>query len=67
MSEPFLNVLCVNIEQQGKDMTHDQWLTEQVDSAFSKLERGQSEFVSNEEARLDMEARKSRIRNTDQR
>ncbi len=64
MSEPFLNVLRVNLEKQGKDMTHDQWLTEQVNAAFRKLERGQSEFVSNEDARQDMEAWKSRVRIT---
>ncbi len=63
MSEPFLNVLCVNLEKQGKDMTHDQWLTEQINAAFRKLERGQSEFIRHEDARQDMEARKSRIRN----
>ena len=54
-------------EQQRKDMTHYQWLTEQVDTAFCNLEIGQTEFVSHDEARSDMEARKSRIRNTDQR
>lgn len=67
MSESFLNVLCVRTGQQGKDMSHNQWLTEQVNAAFRKLEIGQTEFVSHEEARLDMKARKSRIRNTDQR
>ena len=49
-------------EQQRKVMTHDQWLTEQVNASFSKLESGQSEFVSDHEARLEMEARKNRIR-----
>ena len=48
--------------QQSKDMAHDEWLTEQVKTAFSKLERGQSGFVNNEDARLDMEARKRTIR-----
>ena len=48
--------------QQSKDMAHDEWLTEQVNAAFSKLERGQSEFVSNEDARMDMEAGKRTIR-----
>ena len=50
-------------EQQRKVISHDQWLTEQVNAAFSKLETGQSEFVSHEEAGLDMEARKMKIRN----
>ena len=49
--------------QQRKIITHDQWLTEEVNAAFNKLESGQSEFVSHEEANLDMEARKMRIRN----
>jgi len=48
-------------------MTYEEWLTQQVNAAFRKLEIGQTEFVSHDEARLDMEARKSRIRNTDQR
>lgn len=63
MSESILNVLCVRTGQQGKDMSHNQWLVELANAVFSKLERGQSEFVSNEDARQDMEARKSRIRN----
>jgi antitoxin component of RelBE/YafQ-DinJ toxin-antitoxin module len=50
-------------EQQRRAMSHDYWLTEQVNTAFSKLESGQAEFVSHDEARLDMEARKNRIRN----
>ncbi|MCH1918603.1 damage-inducible protein J [Shewanella sp. A3A] len=53
-------------EQQRKAMTHDQWLTEQVNAAFSKLDNGQSEFVSHEAARLDMAARKMNIRNRTQ-
>ena len=44
-------------------MTHDQWLTEQVNAAFSRLNNGKSEFVTHEEASLDMEARKMKIRN----
>ncbi|QJR79952.1 damage-inducible protein J [Alteromonas pelagimontana] len=50
-------------EQQRKVMIHDQWLTEQVNEAFSKLESGLSEFVIHEDASLDMEARKMKIRN----
>ncbi|RDV24551.1 damage-inducible protein J [Alteromonas aestuariivivens] len=50
-------------EQQRKVIMHDQWLTEQVNAAFDKLEGGQSEFVNHEEAKLDMEARKMKIRN----
>ena len=50
-------------EQQRKVITHDQWLTEQVNAAFSKLDSRKSEFVTHEEASLDMEARKMKIRN----
>ncbi|MEC8103825.1 MAG: damage-inducible protein J [Pseudomonadota bacterium] len=50
-------------EQQRRAMGHDDWLTEQVNTAFSKLESDQAEFVSHDEARLEMEARKNRIRN----
>ena len=53
-------------ESQGRTLsviTHDQWLTEQVNAAFSKLDSGKSEFVTHEEASLDMEARKMKIRN----
>ena len=50
-------------EQQRKIITHDQWLTEEVNAAFSKLESGKSKFVSHEEANVDMEARKMKIRN----
>lgn len=58
MSESFFNLLCVTIEQQGKDMTHDHWLIGLANAAFSKLERGQSGFVNNEDARMDMGASK---------
>lgn len=50
-------------EQQRKITTHDQWLTEEVNAAFQKLDSGQSSFISNEQASLDMEARKMKIRN----
>lgn len=50
-------------EQQRRALSHDHWLTEQVNTAFSKLESGQSEFISHDEVRLNMEARKNRIRN----
>ncbi|XOV80751.1 MAG: damage-inducible protein J [Aestuariibacter sp.] len=50
-------------EQQRQAMTHDQWLTEQVNAAFEKLNAGDSEFVTHEEAKTHMEARKMKIRN----
>ena len=38
-------------------------LAEQVNEAFNKLENGKSEFVPHDDARLVMEARKTKIRN----
>ena len=38
-------------------------LAEQVNEAFNKLENGKSESVSHDDARLDMEARKTKVRN----
>lgn len=49
--------------QQHKAVAHDQWLSEQVNAAYSKIESGQSEFISHKKASLDMEARKANIRN----
>ncbi len=50
-------------EQQRKVVTHQQWLTEQVNAAFERFEEGKSEFVSHEDSKAEMEARKLRIRN----
>lgn len=50
-------------EQQRKVMAHDQWLSEQVNAAFEKLNAGDSEFISHEDAKTQMEARKMKIRN----
>ena len=49
-------------EQQRKLMTHDQWLTEQVNAAFEKLASGDGEFITHEDAKSEIEARKERIR-----
>ena len=50
-------------EQQRKVLTHDAWLTEQVNQAFEKLDSEQTTFTDNESAKNDMSARKARIRN----
>ena len=49
--------------QQRKAMTHDVWLTEQVNHAFEKLESGTASFVTHKDAKVTMEERKSKIRN----
>ncbi|MGQ8364236.1 damage-inducible protein J [Glaciecola sp. 1036] len=50
-------------EQQRRALTHESWLSEQINAAFQGLESGTSEFVKHKEASLDMEARKEKIRN----
>ncbi|GAA3928275.1 damage-inducible protein J [Litoribacillus peritrichatus] len=50
-------------DQQRKVLSHDAWLTEQVNLAFEKLESGESVFVEHEQAKLSMRERKEKIRN----
>lgn len=49
--------------EQRKKNTHDQWLTEQVNQAFDKMDSGEAEFVSHEQAKASMAERKAQIRN----
>ncbi len=48
--------------QQRKAMSHDTWLTEQVNSAFDKFDTGKSNFIEHEQAKSSMAARKAKIR-----
>ncbi|MBM7071968.1 damage-inducible protein J [Shewanella sp. 202IG2-18] len=50
-------------EQQRKAMSHDEWLTEQVNEAFEKMDSGQAVFVSHDKAKSSMAMRKAKIRN----
>jgi antitoxin component of RelBE/YafQ-DinJ toxin-antitoxin module len=52
-------------EEQRKCMTHDLWLTEQVNAAFDKFDSGKSNFIEHDTAKTQMEARKMKIRNRD--
>lgn len=52
-------------EEQRKCMTHDLWLTEQVNAAFDKFDNGKSNFIEHDAAKTQMEARKLKIRNRD--
>lgn len=49
-------------EQQRKALSHDQWLTEQVDLAFNKFDSGKANFINHNEAKETMAERKARIR-----
>ena len=50
-------------EQQRKVLSHDAWLTEQVNLAFDRFDSGKSVFIENESARSRMAERKEKIRN----
>ncbi|CAM3815171.1 damage-inducible protein J [Vibrio aquimaris] len=50
-------------EQQRKTLSHDAWLTEQVNLAFEMFDSGESVFVEHQTAKSQMEERKTRIRN----
>jgi antitoxin component of RelBE/YafQ-DinJ toxin-antitoxin module len=52
-------------EEQRKCMTHDLWLTEQINAAFDKFDSGKSNFIEHDVAKTQMEARKMKIRNRD--
>lgn len=49
--------------EQRKVMNHDAWLTQQINTAFEKLDSGKASFIPHEEAKVSMEARKEKIRN----
>ncbi|MBL4761475.1 MAG: damage-inducible protein J [Gammaproteobacteria bacterium] len=50
-------------EEQRKSMAHDLWLSEQINTAFDKLDNGKANFIEHDEAKIQMEARKIKIRN----
>ncbi|MEE2002576.1 type II toxin-antitoxin system RelB/DinJ family antitoxin [Alkalimonas sp. MEB108] len=50
-------------EQQRKAVSHDAWLTEQVNQAFEQLDAGQAVFVEHGMAKTRMAERKANIRN----
>ena len=49
-------------EQQRKAVSHNTWLTEQVNLAFEKLDTGKSIFIEHGQAKVQMAERKSKIR-----
>ncbi|EEW05610.1 relB protein [Vibrio mimicus VM603] len=50
-------------EQQRKALSHDTWLTEQVNQAFEKVDSGKAAFVEHDIAKARMAERKAKIRN----
>jgi antitoxin component of RelBE/YafQ-DinJ toxin-antitoxin module len=49
-------------EQQRKAVSHDAWLTEQVNLAFDKFDTEKSVFIDHDQAKLRMTERKAKIR-----
>ncbi|PYF82454.1 hypothetical protein DFP75_103282 [Marinomonas alcarazii] len=51
-------------ETNKKDdpISHDTWLTQQVNAAFDRMENGLAVFVSNEEANAQMDDFKAKVR-----
>lgn len=49
-------------EQQRKAVSHDTWLTEQVNLAFDKFDTQKAVFIEHDQAKLTMKERKARVR-----
>lgn len=49
-------------DQQRKTVSHDTWLTEQVNLAFDKFDTERSVFIDHDQAKLRMTERKAKIR-----
>lgn len=50
-------------EQQRQALSQEQWITEQVNLAFEKLDNGKAVFVDHDSAKQSMAERKAKIRN----
>lgn len=48
---------------QRETLSHDSWLTEQVNIAFDKFDSGQSVFTNHDSAKSRMAERKAKIHN----
>ncbi len=49
-------------DKRDDSISHDTWLTQQINAAFENMENGLAVFVSNEEANAQMEDFKAKIR-----
>lgn len=52
-------------EQQRKAISHDSWLTEQINLAFEKIDSGKAVFIDHDSSKSRMAERKAKIRNRD--
>ncbi|SHF07574.1 hypothetical protein SAMN02745753_01278 [Marinomonas polaris DSM 16579] len=44
------SIITYEVDEKGNQISHDAWLTQQVNVAFDRMENGLAVFVSNEEA-----------------
>lgn len=51
--------------QQRKVLSHNAWLSEQVNLAFDKLDTGKSTFIEHDQAKSRMTERKAKIGSRD--
>ena len=65
LSDACRNLTVQLATQQRKAMSHDAWLTEQVNLAFEKLDSDEAIYFHHEEAKSMMAKRKAKIRNRD--
>ena len=49
-------------DKRDDPISHDTWLTQQINAAFDRMENGLAVFVSNEEANAQMEDFKAKVR-----
>lgn len=49
-------------QQQCKAMSHNEWLSDQVNAAFEKWNNGESDFVEHQDVKTEIEARKVAIK-----
>jgi antitoxin component of RelBE/YafQ-DinJ toxin-antitoxin module len=62
LSDACRNLTMQLAAQQKKAMSHDAWLTEQVNLAFEKLDSGKAVYLDHDEAKSNMAQRKAKIR-----
>ena len=56
------STMTFEADKRDEQISHDTWLTQQVNAAFENMENGLAVFVSNEEANVQMAEFKRKIR-----
>ncbi|WP_421848504.1 hypothetical protein [Marinomonas sp.] len=56
------SIITYEVDEKDNQISHDAWLTQQVNAAFENMENGLAVFVSNEEANSKMTEFKAKVR-----